>query len=209
MWILQKRRASFSEAFFKLHQRRTKRMLLWAALQFSIASTLAGIGFWQLFYGPGILFPGLFTSTFLVMMVSTVWSTVDQFRVRVIPYYERKLGDVDTWPTGKSLLAHSRDLDELTRFLGLPALSEFVSGDDLVQGEQLAFFPAEKALPTVEKLILRSKASRFSKELLSDLISLRDALKVAAVRNVRFCLLLREGSGVNAQEMALRQGSFF
>jgi hypothetical protein len=209
MWMLQKRRASFSEAFYRVHQRRTKRMLRWAALQFSIAATLTGIGFWQLFYGPGVLLPGLFTSTFLVMMLSTIWSTVDQFRVRVVPYYERKLGDVDTWETGKSLLAHSRDLDELTEFLNLPSLSQFASGDDLVEGEQLAFFPAEKALPTVEKLILRSKASRFSKDLISDLINLRDALKVAARRNVRFCLLLREGSTTSGQEMAIRQGSFF
>src|SRR6476620_8195951 len=143
MWILQKRRASFSEAFYKLHQRRTKRMLLWASLQFSVAAALSGVGVWQLIFGEGALLPGLFTATFVVMLVATISSTIDQFRVRVVPYYEQKLGNVDTWSAGWSLLAHSRDLDDLTNFLGLPPLSQFVSGDDLVPGEELAFYPAE------------------------------------------------------------------
>jgi hypothetical protein len=209
MWIIRKRRASFSEVYYKVHERRTRRMLIWSGLQFSVAALLSGVGFWQLLYGPGVLLPGLFTSTFLVMLGCTVLSTIDLFRVRIVPYFERKLGNVDTWEGGRSLLAHSRDLDDLTAFLGLPALSQFASGDDMVEGEELAFFPPETALPTVEKLILRSKASRFPKDLVSDLNRLRDALKFAAENKVQFCFLLREGSSSSGQEMAIRRGSFF
>ncbi len=209
MCFLQSRRVAFAEPFYRFHEKRTTRMLFWAGVQIAVATAFAAVGFWQLFYGKGVLIPGLFTAAFVVLFISSVLGTIDQFRVRVIPYFETRLGDVDTWLTGKSLLWHSRDLDELAEFLTLRPLSSFASGDDLVQGEELQFFDPKEALPTLEKLLTRSKASRFPRELVSDLTRLRDALKSASEKNVRFCLLLREGSTTSGHEMSLRKGSFF
>jgi hypothetical protein len=209
MWILRRRRAAFAETFYRFHEKRTKQMLFWATLQIAVASGLVALGFWQLFYGKGVLLPGLLTATFLVMLVSSVCGMIDQLRVRVIPYFEKPLGDVDTWLSGKGLLWHSRDLDQLSDFLSLPRLSSFASGDDLVRGEELQFFDPKDALPTLEKMLTRSKASRFSKQLVADLTSLRDALQSASEKQVRFCFILREGSTASGQEMSLRKGSFF
>ncbi|MDB6031260.1 MAG: hypothetical protein JWM16_1598 [Verrucomicrobiales bacterium] len=209
MCILQGRRAAFAEGFYRFHERRTQQTLYWAAVQIGVATILAAIGFWQLFYGKGVLLPGLFTAAFLVLLVSSVSGTIDQLRVRVIPYFETRVGDVDTWLSGKSLLWHSRDLDELSEYLSIRPLSSFVSGDDLVQGEELQFFDPNDALPTLDKLITRSKASRFPKQLVSDLTKLRDALKSASEKQVRFCLILREGTTASGHEMSLRKGSFF
>jgi hypothetical protein len=209
MWILQSRQSAFAEAFYRFHEKRTRQMLFWGAIQISVSLVFVGIGFWQLFYGKGVLLPGLFTATFLVLLASCVFGTIDQLRVRVLPYFEKRLGDTDTWFSGKSLLWHSRDLDELAEFLSIKPLSAFASGDDLVQGEELQFFDANDALPTLEKLIMRSKASRFPKDLVSDLTKLRDALKSASEKGVRFCLLIREGSTASGHEMSLRKGSFF
>jgi hypothetical protein len=209
MCILQSRRVAFAEAFYRFHEKRTAQMLFWTGVQIAVAAVFSSIGFWQLFYGEGALLPGLFTATFLVMFASSVLGAFEQLKVRVIPYFEKPLGDVDTWSSGKSLLWHSRDLDQLAEYLSLRPLSTFASGDDLVRGEEVQFYDPNEAIPTVEKLLARSKMSRFPKELISDLTRLKDALKSASEKHVRFCLVLREGSGTSGQEMSFRKGSFF
>lgn len=184
-------------------------MLFWAGIQIGVATVFAALGFWQLFYGEGELVPGLFTAAFLVMLVSSVAGMVEQFKVRVVPYFEKPLGDVDTWMSGKSLLWHTRDMDELAEFLSVRPLSAFASGDDLIVGEEVKFHDPNEAVPTVEKLLSRSKKSRFPKELIADLTKLHEALQSAAQKDVRFCLILREGARASGHEMSFRKGSFF
>lgn len=208
MYILQGRRTAFADAFYRFHEKRTARMLVWVGVQVVVASGFVALGFWRLFHGPSTLLPGLFTAAFLVMLVSSLVGAVEQLKVRVQPYFERPLGDVNAWDGGKSLLWHSRDLDQMAECLSLRPLSSFSSGDDLVQGEELQFHDATEALRTVEQLLSKAKKSRFSKELISDLTQLHDVLQSAAQKNVRFCLLLCEGHPSRCHETSARKGSF-
>ncbi|MGH9564098.1 MAG: hypothetical protein ACRD3S_21810, partial [Terracidiphilus sp.] len=75
--------------------------------------------------------------------------------VRVLPYFERPLGQKDTWLAGENYLRHSRKLDEIATSLGVHPLSKFASGDDLIRGETLHWFSPQDALHTTERLLER------------------------------------------------------
>jgi len=128
--------------------------------------------------------------------------------VRLLPYFERPLGGAETWLAGKSLLSHSRRLDAAAAQFGVQPLSEFASGDDMIRDEKLCWFSAEDGLRTVERLT-QPDVTSFPTEVISDLVRLRDALRLACAKEVQFCLLLREGSFASGQEMDQRRGSFF
>ncbi|EEF57387.1 hypothetical protein, partial [Pedosphaera parvula] len=136
-------------------------------------------------------------------------SVRDLFRVRLLPYFERRLGGADTWMHGEKLLWHSRLLDETAIKHGVRPLSDFTSGDDMIHGEVLEWFVADDALRTVNYLLETSGVTNFPDGVISDLGKLQHALKDAHSKDVRFCLLLREGSSASGAEMDQRQGSFF
>jgi hypothetical protein len=110
---------------------------------------------------------------------------------------------------GKSLLEHSRSLDEIAKQLGGTPLSEFATGDDMVCFEKLNWHEPTEALRTTQGLLNSEAAKAFPEDLRSDLKALEDALAEACRQNVRFGLLLREGSFASGLEMDRRKGSFF
>lgn len=113
-----------------------------------------------------------------------VWAAVagyrDQFRVRVLPYFECAVGGTDTWLAGESLVWHSRALDEIAVRCGVTPLSAFASGDDLVAGEELQWFAPADALRTAERLLEADAAGSLPACVVSDLERLRDALRRAS-----------------------------
>lgn len=133
----------------------------------------------------------------------------DQFRVRVLPYFERRVGDTDTWLAGEALLWHSRALDAAAARCGVTPLSAFASGDDLIPDEQVCWFEAAEGLRTTERLLAAGVAGTLPTEVVADLERLREALRRASAQEIRFGLLVREGSYASGHEMSLRKGSFF
>jgi hypothetical protein len=107
------------------------------------------------------------------------------------------------------LLWHSRRLDAVATELGVRPLSDFASGDDMILGEVLQWFPPHDALRTTERLLQPDAAGCFPSAVVSDLTRLRDALRLACSEGVPFCLLVREGSCASGFEMDQRKGSFF
>lgn len=146
---------------------------------------------------------------FLLFAVGFVAGARDRYRVRVLPYFERPVGGIDTWLAGENLLWHSRSLDEAARQCGVTPLSAFASGDDLVPGEQLCWFDPTDALRMAERLREADVAATLPAGVVTDLDRLRDALRRASAQGIRFCLLVREGSYASGHEMSIRKGSFF
>ena len=145
----------------------------------------------------------------LLFTAGALLAVRDQLQVRVLPYFERSVGDIDTWLAGEHLLNHSRRLDEVAAQRGVTPLSAFASGDDLISGEELTWFDPTDALGTTKRLLEADVAATLPVEVVADLERLRDALGRASSLRVRFCLLVREGGTASGHEMSLRQGSFF
>ncbi len=157
----------------------------------------------------GAYIAALFVGAFLYVLILGTLGSRDVFRVRLLPYFSKRLGDTDTWLTGQSLFRHSRQLDELATKLHILPISAFASGDDLILGEKLQWFDPKPAHETVSQILASPDATSFPDELKSDLQALRAALASASSKNVQFCLLLREGSSTSGAEMDQRKGSFF
>jgi hypothetical protein len=152
---------------------------------------------------------GVAIAIFLLAVANIIFSFRDQFLVRVVPYFERPVGETDTWLAGEDLLWHSRALDEAATRSGVTPLSAFLSGDDLIPGEELRWFTPDDALRTAERLQEPDVAATLPAGVIADLERLRDALGRASGQGIRFCLLIREGSVTSGHEMSVRKGSFF
>lgn len=148
-------------------------------------------------------------AAFLYFAVALMIGIRDSFRVRVLPYFERRLGNGTSFLMGKSLLEHSRSLDEIAKQLGATPLSDFATGDDMVCFEKLNWHEPAEAMRTTQQLLNSEAAAAFPEDLRSDLKALENALAEACRQNVRFGLLLREGSCASGLEMDRRKGSFF
>lgn len=160
--------------------------------------------------GWGLWVRAAIATAFLVMFgVGLVLACREQFQIRLLPYFEREVGDTDTWLAGEHLLWHSKALDDAASRLGLTPLSAFSSGDDLIRGETLRWFDAGEALPTIKRLLEPEIIESFPAGVASDLQLLQQALQRAAAQQIRFGLMLRESSGASGHEMSLRRGSFF
>ena len=147
---------------------------------------------------------------FFLLFVVGAWAAIrDGLHVVVLPYFERRVGEIDTFLAGEHLLNHSRRLDEIATELGLIPLSEFASGDDMIHGEKLTWFDPTEALRTTERMLEVEVAATLPVEVVEDLEKLRHALARSSAQGIRFCLLIREGRSVSGAEMDARQGNFF
>jgi hypothetical protein len=208
--FLQRQKQNFSEVFYQRHRQHVLRLVRKSSLYFAISGAFAALFVVACLAGKGTLLEAVIAAAvFLWICFGISFGLPDSLRARLLPYFEKPLGDIETWPHGKSLLEHSRQLDELASALSATPLSKFASGDDLIPGETLTWFDAQPALETTEKLLQADAARAFSPELTSDLSHLRDALQSASAKQTRFCLLLREGSATSDAEMKRRKGSFF
>lgn len=148
-------------------------------------------------------------AVFLLVGLTAFLALMDCLRARVLPYFEQPVGGPSTFMEGRSLLWHSRWLDVIAAKHGVRPLSEFASGDDLIPGEQLHWFCCNEAMATVECLLTQAETECLPLPLIFDLVHLREALRLAAAKEIRFCLLLREGSATSGWEISQRKGSFF
>ncbi len=209
-WILARRRQPFSKVFYERHHEhfvQSLRRMAWTLAITGVPATGLSIGIVQGWGNTHIA--SIATAISLLVLPTLPLALIDCFIVRVLPYFERPVGGTDTFLAGKGLLWHSRQLDAIAARHGVRPLSEFASGDDLIPGEELRWFPCTEALLTVDCLLAHAGAEDFSVKLVSDLTRLREGLRLADAKGIRFCLLLREGSVTSGWEMSQRKGSFF
>jgi hypothetical protein len=212
--MLLRGKEQFAEAFYRRHRKHVIRVVTRMAILLVVATALAGISVFSLFFGKGNttaagITATVFTVIFLLLAFATYQSIRNIYRARVLPYFERPLGQKDTWLSGENYLQHSRQIDEIAARIGVRPLSEFASGDDLIRGESLNWFQPEDALHTTERLLQTDICSTLPSAVVSDLTRIRDALRLACSQSVKFCFLIREGSSASGLEMERRKGSFF
>ena len=132
------------------------------------------------------------------------------FQVRVVPYFERDVGEIHTFLAGYALARNWERLDDLARELDSNRLSDFGFADDL-EGDAVIWHEAAKGYYTVEALRQRIERDWVTRdlELLRDLDALAHALSRAAEQHIRFSLLVLEGDGTSPMETARRAGTFF
>ncbi len=208
--LLTRRRQHFSKVFYERHHEHFVQSLRRMAWTLAITCLPAAGLFMGVLHGWGSdLIASIAVAICLLCLLTLPLAVAELFIVRVLPYYERPVGGADTFLSGRHLLWHSRRLDAIAARHGVRPLSEFASGDDLISGEELRWFPCTEALATVECLLTKAEAESVTVKVTSDLVQLRDGLRLAEAKGIRFCLLLRGGSVTSGWEMSQRKGSFF
>ncbi len=129
--------------------------------------------------------------------------------VRVLPYFESKVAEIDTYCSGKSLARHVLDLDEMARGCGVVPLSEFGWNDDFA-GEELVWHSSASGLKTVNTLLAQLQIEEIARHeddgLIDDLKRISHALGRAEQAGIRFCLILEHGDYTNGMEHEQAQG---
>ncbi|MGN6546791.1 MAG: hypothetical protein ACTHK7_17175 [Aureliella sp.] len=151
---------------------------------------------------------------FLWLGVIGVASSLDDVHrhAQVMPYFQRPVGDIDTFLAGKTLIRYLNQLDAAAEQLGVAPLSSFGFNDDL-RGEQLHWHSPSQGLATVNALLqwleTANAPASVAALLRADLAKWRHALARAEAQSTPFCLLLRHCNATSGHEWEVRQGSAF
>ena len=138
---------------------------------------------------------------------------------RIVPYFAEQLGDSECYKHGRAVARNCEKLDRLADRISTRRLSSFGFDDDL-RGETLTWHPADIGLKSVTDLLEHldqlpvsgrsdETADGDLTEMASDLERFESALRSAAERDVRFCLVLLYATGTKVREHDLGEGSFF
>ncbi len=191
-----------------------------AAKRFAIRSiAITGILFAVLFagtiFGPvPALTPAIAAAIFLVFgLLNGLGSLYDTYRyVQVIPYFERRLDEIQTFLAGQTMARTMNQLDAIAMEQNVQPLSTFGFADDLC-GETLQWHDPNVGLKSIAAISRRIEDSdvptTILTPLLDDLKKWQHALERAASENVAFCVLLRHGNSTSGQEWDVRKGSAF
>lgn len=140
-------------------------------------------------------------------------SLYDTYRyVKVVLYFERKLGHIDTFLAGHTMARVLSQLDAIAIEQEVRPLSTFGFADDL-RGESLQWHDSEEGLLTIAAIIRRIAdldiPETILRPLLDDLTKWHAALERVASEGVSFCILLRHGNSTSGHEWDVRKGSAF
>jgi len=186
----------------------------WALQVLAVTGGVAGLlGAAAFFWHGSLHLAAIAVAIFLFALLASLGAVWDCYRhVTLIPYFERTVGEIDTFCSGYALARHLGALDELAARLAVPPLSSFGFADDMC-GETLVWHPAEEGLGSVLPLMaaLQCAPDRVeeAEAVLSDLEKLAQALRRAHQKEIRFCFLLRHGNTTSGLEWERRQGTAF
>jgi hypothetical protein len=164
---------------------------------------LVGVGTgWQVF--------GFCLSLFLLCLL--LWGEWHGRKlIRVIPIYDSRVPEVDTFLTGFALARNCTRLDALAQRCSAKPVSAF-GFDDPLYGEKLVWHDASEGLRTVEALIATLNTDREAVDdinaVLSDLDRVKNALAAATEKGVRFALLVEVGEGTSGLVWERRKAWF-
>lgn len=132
--------------------------------------------------------------------------------VRVMLYFGRALGDIDTFLAGYTLARYLGQLDALATAHGAEPISAFGFADDL-RGETLVWHDANEGLQCVRTLRQAIEGQPIANDVRSeierDLLAWEHALNKASEQDVKFCVLLMHGNSTSGHEWDVRKGSAF
>ena len=115
----------------------------------------------------------------------------------VVPYFPRKVGEIDTFGQGEFLARHMAELDEIAASLGLRALSSFGWNDD-IENEILLWHESAEGLKTVNALLDYLQSEEIARieyaGITADLKRIAHALERADAQGIAFSLLLRHST---------------
>lgn len=123
---------------------------------------------------------------------------------RIIPYFEKSLGESEPFAGGVALARQSQQLDELALSAGVTPLSSYGFNDDFA-GQVVTWHEPALALASIRAIL--PKLAPDELRLRRDLELLTEWLNRAAARRIRFALLLRTTHAVADAEKEKRQGS--
>lgn len=199
----------------QLHSGRFRSAKIYAATVVSVTALLFLLTLGGTLLGP---VPPLVTAVVAAVFVAFgllggVTCLYDTTRyVQVIPYFQRRLGGIDTFLAGQSIARNLKQLDEIALLQDVPPLSTFGFADDL-RGESLIWHDPNKGLQTIlaiqEYLRKGDVPQALVESLTLDLEKWQHALERAAAENVLFCILLRHGNTTSGHEWDVRKGSAF
>ncbi len=154
--------------------------------------------------------PGSHSIFLLFGVIGGIGGLYETFRyIRIIPYFQRSLGAVDTFLIGKALARSLKQLDAVAMELGVQPISAFGFNDDL-RGEALIWHAPEEGFKTVETLLNELQRldipDAIRNGILKDLRSWKAALQCASTENVLFFILLRHGNSTSGHEWDVRKG---
>ncbi len=143
----------------------------------------------------------------------SLWHWNDVLRhAQVMPYFQRRVGEIDTFLGGRVLARHVVELDLAARGLGLAPLSAFGWADDL-EGDTLTWHDPAAGLETVQALLALLKGEQVARSdrdaIVADLEGIAHALSRAGAKGIWFSLLLRHSTATNGREWEARQGTCF
>lgn len=184
-----------------------------------IAILVTGVPFLVLFLGTlwGDL-PALLTAVsgalfLMIGLVGGIGAIRDTHRhIRVIPYFRRRLGEIDTFLAGRSMARYLQHLDAIASEQSVAGLSTFGFADDL-RGEQVQWHDPRDGLRSIEAILKGLEQTDLTEPirtpLLDDLGKWRQALQRAVAEDVPFAILLRHGDVTSGHEWDVRAGSAF
>jgi hypothetical protein len=128
----------------------------------------------------------------------------------VVPYFRRRVGEINTYSSGESLARHVEELDEVARTNAVVPLSAFGWGDDL-EGEPVVWHASAEGLKTVNFLLVTLERDETGWDdhaaTIADLKQIAQALERADSLGIPFSLLLLHSTVTNGQEWDARQGT--
>ena len=137
----------------------------------------------------------------------------DAYRhAQIHPYFQRPVGNIDTFCVGRSLARYFKQLDSIATGAGVKPLSAFGFNDDM-RGETLQWHSPSEGLMTCRALLRNIETGHAPMTvkiaLKADLTKWTDALERAQAESVLFCILLRHCNATSGHEWDVRQGSAF
>ncbi len=127
-----------------------------------------------------------------------------------MPYFQRRVGGIDTFLAGRSLARTLAQLDTVASDLRVSPLSSFGFNDDL-RNEPLRWHPPQEGLGTVTTLLhhLTEHPAAAAEPIVEDLRKWQSALEKAVAADIPFCVLLLHGNTTSGHEWDVRKGSAF
>ena len=132
--------------------------------------------------------------------------------VEIYPYFEKSVGNIDTFASGSAIARRINLLDTLAKEVNLPAMSSFGYKDSW-KNKKLTWYNADDALPTITALLdIISKEPDVindSANIKSELEKIYDAITKAKEHGIKFCFVMNFIGYTNSMEHEKREGSFF
>ena len=166
-------------------------------------------GFFWLGQNFFIIFASVSGAALLYFLIGTIFGAREYDKIALLPFFEKPVGEIDTFLAGNTLAWNSKRLDQVARNLALPPLCDFASGDPIYTDEESRLFEPSQAIPTIVALRQNEEVLAMGSELSHDMAVLYDALKKADSQGIRFSIHLRIGSTASFHEMETRGGSYF